>query len=82
MKYLRLSDVDVAGKRVMMRLDLNVPIEDGRVGSDTRIREALPGIRHALEAGAAVMLLSHLGRPEEGQFDPAASLGPVADRLA
>ncbi len=80
--YLRLGDVDVAGKRVMMRLDLNVPVEDGRVTSDTRIREALPGIRQALDAGAGVLLLSHLGRPEEGRFDESASLRPVADRLA
>lgn len=80
-EYLRLGDVDVAGKRVMMRLDLNVPVEDGRVTSDARIREALPGVRQALEGGAAVMLLSHLGRPTEGQFDASASLRPVAARL-
>lgn len=80
-KYLRLDDVDVAGKRVMMRLDLNVPVEGGRVTSDARIREALPGIRQALEGGAAVMLLSHLGRPTEGQFDESASLRPVAARV-
>ena len=80
-EYLRLSDLDVAGKRVMMRLDFNVPIENGQVTSDTRIREALPGIRQALEGGAAVMLLSHLGRPVEGEFDASASLQPVAKRL-
>ena len=79
--YLRLRDIDVAGKRVMMRLDLNVPIENGQVTSDTRIRQALPGIRHALDQGATVMLLSHLGRPEEGHFDESASLRPVANRL-
>ena len=79
--YLRLGDVDVAGKRVMMRLDLNVPVEGGRVTSDVRIREALPGIRQALHGGAAVMLLSHLGRPTEGQFDESASLRPVAARV-
>ncbi|HKJ17669.1 MAG TPA: phosphoglycerate kinase [Xanthomonadales bacterium] len=81
MNYLRLENVDVAGRRVMMRLDLNVPIEQGRVTSDTRIQQALPGIRLALEKGAAVILLSHLGRPTEGQFDESSSLRPVADRL-
>ena len=80
-KYLRLEDVDVAGKRVMMRLDLNVPIEDGQVTSDTRIRMALPGIAQALERGAGVALMSHLGRPEEGRFDEASSLAPVAVKL-
>jgi phosphoglycerate kinase len=79
--YLRLEDVDIAGKRVMMRLDLNVPIENGAVTSDTRIREALPGIRQALDGGAGVMLLSHLGRPREGVYDEEASLKPVASRL-
>jgi phosphoglycerate kinase len=79
--YLRLGDLDVAGKRVMMRLDLNVPVENGRVTSDARIREALPGIRQALDGGASVLLLSHLGRPEEGVFDESASLKPVARRL-
>lgn len=79
--YRRLGDVDIAGKRVLMRLDLNVPVEDGRVVSDTRIRQALPGIRHALEQGAAVMLMSHLGRPVEGEYDESASLRPVATRL-
>lgn len=81
MTYLRLEDIDVAGKRVMMRLDLNVPVEDGRVTSDTRIRQALPGIELALERGAAVMLLSHLGRPTEGEYDEASSLRPVAHCL-
>lgn len=80
--YLRLQDLDVAGKRLLMRLDLNVPVENGRVTSDARIREALPGIRWALDHGAAVMILSHLGRPREGQFDAAFSLRPVAEHLA
>lgn len=80
-EYRRLGDVDIAGKRVLMRLDLNVPVENGRVVSDTRIRQALPGIRHALDAGAAVMLMSHLGRPVEGEYDESASLRPVAKRL-
>lgn len=80
-EYLRLEDVDVAGKRVMMRLDLNVPIEGGQVTSDTRIRMALPGIRQALDGGAGVAVLSHLGRPEEGRFDEDSSLAPVARKL-
>ncbi len=81
MDYLRLEDVDVAGKRVMMRLDLNVPVDQGKVTSDTRIRQALPGVRFALDQGASVILLSHLGRPTEGQFDEASSMAPVAQRL-
>lgn len=82
MDYLRLTDLEVEGKRVLMRLDLNVPVEYGRVTSDMRIREALPGIKWARERGAAVMLMSHLGRPTEGQFDESASLQPVADKLS
>jgi phosphoglycerate kinase len=82
MNYLRMENLDLAGKRVMIREDLNVPVADGRVTSDARIRAALPTIRLALEQGAAVLLLSHLGRPVEGESDPAFSLQPVADRLA
>ncbi len=81
MSYLRMEDLDLAGKRVLIREDLNVPVSDGRVTSDARIRAALPTIRLALEKGAAVILLSHLGRPVEGQPDPQFSLQPVADRL-
>jgi len=77
-----MSDLDVAGKRVLIREDLNVPLADGVVASDARIRAALPTIRAALEANAAVLLMSHLGRPVEGKFDPQFSLKPVADRLA
>ncbi len=77
-KVLQMTDLSVAGKRVMIRVDLNVPVKDGRVTSDARIRAALPTIRHALARGAAVILLSHLGRPTEGCFDPAQSLRPVA----
>ncbi len=77
-----MRDLDLAGKRVLIREDLNVPIDDGRITSDLRIRAALPTIRAALEAGAAVMLMSHLGRPEEGQPDPEYSLAPVASRLS
>ena len=82
MTVVRMSDLDLAGKRVLIREDLNVPVRDGRVTSDARIRAALPTIRAAREAGAAVMLMSHLGRPTEGQPDDAFSLQPVAARLS
>ena len=82
MTVVRMSDLDLAGKRVLIREDLNVPVRDGRVTSDARIRAALPTIRAAREAGAAVMLMSHLGRPTEGQPDDEFSLQPVAGRLA
>ena len=78
---LHMTDLDLQGQRVLMRQDLNVPIKNGEVGSDARLAAALPSIRHALDAGAAVLLMSHLGRPEEGQVDPAFSLAPVARRL-
>jgi phosphoglycerate kinase len=77
-----MDDFELAGKRVLIREDLNVPLADGRITSDTRIRAALPALRKALDAGAAVIVMSHLGRPEEGQFDEAFSLAPVAERLA
>jgi len=82
MPVLKMSDQALEGRRVMIRLDLNVPVKDGAVVSDTRIQAALPGIRLALDAGAAVILLSHLGRPAEGAFDPRFSLQPVATHLA
>jgi phosphoglycerate kinase len=87
MKVLRFSDLvaagKVAGRRVFIRADLNVPQDDaGRITEDTRIRASLPCIRMALDAGAAVMVTSHLGRPSEGQFKPEDSLAPVAQRLA
>ena len=78
---LHMTDLDLQGQRVLMRQDLNVPIKNGEVGSDARLAAALPSIRHALDAGAAVLLMSHLGRPEEGQVDTAFSLAPVARRL-
>jgi len=81
-KFKRLSDVDLRGKRVFIRADLNVPIEGERITDDTRIRASVPAIEMALKAGAAVMVTSHLGRPKEGQFDPNESLAPVARRLS
>src|SRR5438046_5682457 len=81
MKYKRMSEVDLRGKRVFIRADLNVPIEDGRITDDTRVRASVPGIKLALERGAAVMVTSHLGRPTEGQLKPEDSLAPVAKRL-
>lgn len=77
-----MSDLGLSGKRVLIRQDLNVPIDGGTVTSDARIRASLPTIEAALDAGAAVMLMSHLGRPTEGQPDDKYSLQPVADRLS
>ena len=77
-----MVDLDLSGKRVLIRQDLNVPVKDGKVTSDLRIQASVPTIQHALEAGASVMVMSHLGRPVEGEFDEASSLKPVADRLS
>ncbi len=82
MKFKRMSEVDLRGKRVFIRADLNVPVEDGRITDDTRIRASVPGIRYALEQGAAVMVTSHLGRPKEGELKPEDSLAPVAQRIS
>src|SRR6185295_15460844 len=82
MKFKRMADVDLRGKRVFIRCDLNVPLEDGRITEDTRIRASVPGIKAALEQGAAVMVTSHLGRPTEGELKPEDSLAPVAERLS
>lgn len=82
MAVLQMAQLDLSGKRVMIREDLNVPIQDGEVVSDARIRAALPTIRLALDKGARVILLSHLGRPTEGSFDATLSLAPVAARLS
>jgi phosphoglycerate kinase len=81
MAVIKMSDVELSGKRVLIREDLNVPVADGVVTSDARIRAALPTIKAALEANAAVMLVSHLGRPTEGQPEGEFSLQPVADHL-
>jgi phosphoglycerate kinase len=81
-KILRMKDLDLKGKRVLIREDLNVPVREGRVASDARIRASVPTIEAALEMGAAVMVMSHLGRPTEGQFAEEFSLAPVAEHLA
>ena len=81
MNFKRMTDLDLAGKRVLIREDLNVPVKDGKVTSDARIRASLPTIEHALKAGAKVMLMSHLGRPTEGEYAEEFSLQPVADHL-
>jgi phosphoglycerate kinase len=83
MSVLKLSDLDLAGKRVFIRADLNVPQDDhGAITDDTRIRASVPGIRMALDKGAAVMVTSHLGRPTEGTVSAADSLAPIAERLS
>jgi phosphoglycerate kinase len=82
MSVIKMIDVELQGQRVLIREDLNVPIADGKVTSDARIRAALPTIRAALAANAAVMLMSHLGRPTEGELDDKLSLQPVAARLS
>ncbi|MEN9762489.1 MAG: hypothetical protein RI906_2315, partial [Pseudomonadota bacterium] len=83
MRFKRLSDQQIAGKRVFIRADLNVPQDDSlAITDDTRIRASVPAIQHCLRAGAAVMVTSHLGRPTEGQLRPEDSLAPVAARLS
>lgn len=82
MTILRMVDLDLAGKRVLIREDLNVPVKNGKVTSDARIKASLPTIEFALKAGAAVMLMSHIGRPTEGEYNPEYSLQPVAEHLA
>lgn len=79
---LKLNELEISGKRVLIREDLNVPIADGQISSDARIRAALPTIKMALDQGAKVILMSHLGRPVEGEFDQQFSLLPIADYLS
>lgn len=81
MSVIKMSDLDLAGKRVFIRADLNVPVKDGKVTSDARIRATIPTLKLALEKGAKVMVTSHLGRPTEGVFEEASSLQPVVDYL-
>ncbi len=82
MAFRKMSDIALAGKKVLIRADLNVPVADGKIGDDTRIRASMPTIEAALAAGAAVIVMSHLGRPTEGEFKPEDSLAPVAARMS
>lgn len=82
MSVIKMTDLDLAGKRILIREDLNVPIIDGEVGDDTRIRASLPTMKMAIEAGAKVMVCCHLGRPTEGEYDEQYSLAPVARHLS
>ncbi|ALO41061.1 phosphoglycerate kinase [Pseudoalteromonas phenolica] len=81
MSVIKMADLDLSGKRVLIREDLNVPVKDGKVTSDARIRASLPTIKLALEKGAKVMVMSHLGRPTEGEYNEEFSLQPVVDYL-
>ena len=82
MPLINMSDLNLKGKRVLIREDLNVPLKNGVITSDIRIRAALPTIKLALKAGATVMIMSHLGRPEDGSHDEQFSLAPVALHLS
>ena len=83
MKFKRLTDLALAGRRVLIRADLNVPLnDDGAITDDSRITASVPGIQYALDAQAAVMVTSHLGRPTEGEMRTEDSLAPVAQRLS
>jgi phosphoglycerate kinase len=81
MSFIKLTDLDLKGKRVLIRSDLNVPVKNGRVTSDARITASMPTFEHCIKAGAKVMVMSHLGRPEEGVFSEENSLAPVAETL-
>ncbi len=81
MPILKMTNLELVDKRVLIREDLNVPLKEGKVASDVRIKASLPTIQYALNAGAKVILMSHLGRPKEGEFDPKASMAPVAKHL-
>ena len=82
MAFIKLTDLDLAGKRVLIRADLNVPVKDGKVTSDARITASMPTIEHCMKAGASVMVMSHRGRPEEGKPDEENSLQPIADDMS
>ena len=82
MHFNKLTDINLDGKRALIRVDMNVPVKHGKLGDDTRIRASMPSIEHCLKHGAAVILMSHLGRPTEGEPRPEDSLAPVAQRLS
>ena len=82
MQFKKLTEQSLAGKRVLIRVDMNVPVKNGVIGDDTRIRASLPSILHCLKAGASVILMTHLGRPTEGEPRPEDSLAPVARHLS
>ncbi len=82
MAFIKMTDLDLKGKRVLIRSDLNVPVKDGKVTSDARITASMATIQHALDAGAKVMVTSHLGRPKEGEWSEEISLKPIADNIA
>jgi phosphoglycerate kinase len=82
MPIVKMTDLNLQQKRVLIRVDLNVPLNQSQISSDTRIRAVLPTIQLALKQGAKILLLSHLGRPQEGKYDPEYSLAPVAKRLS
>ncbi len=82
MSFIKLTDLDLAGKRVLIRSDLNVPVKDGKVTSDARIAASMPTVEHCMKAGAAVMVMSHRGRPEEGKVDEENSMQPIAEDMS
>ncbi len=82
MAFIKLTDLDLAGKRVLIRADLNVPVKDGKVTSDARITASMPTIEHCMQAGARVQVMSHRGRPEEGQADEENSMQPIANDMS
>jgi phosphoglycerate kinase len=82
MSFIKLTDLDLAGKRVLIRADLNVPVKDGKVTSDARITASMPTIEHCMKAGARVMVMSHRGRPQEGVVDEENSMQPIADNMS
>lgn len=82
MSFIKLTDLDLAGKRVLIRADLNVPVKDGKVTSDARISASMPTIEHCAKAGASVMVMSHRGRPEEGKVDEENSMQPIAEDMS
>jgi len=82
MSFIKLTDLDLAGKRVLIRADLNVPVKDGKVTSDARITASMPTVEHCMKAGASVMVMSHRGRPEEGKADEENSMQPIAECMS